>query len=342
MPAKSSRWNGRSLASAALRPLAVVREDHLAHRRDPLLLEEHVLRPAQADPLRPEASGDARVERRVRVGAHLHRPRLVGPDHQLAELAAERRAHGRHRALVEVAGAAVDRDDVALAQRHRVGGAAALVVDRDGHRLRRVVDRDGAHARDARLAHPTRDDRGVARHASARREDPAGRLHPVDVLGRRLDAHEDDRLALPRAALGLVGAEHDVAARRARARGETVREDALRRLGVERRVQALVDAPRVDAHHRLVLRDEAFLGHVDRDPHRRAGRALRRPALQHVERAALDGELQVLHVAEVLLEGRRDANELAVGLGHRLLERVVDARTGARTCARTWAGCRAA
>ena len=45
-------------------------------------------------------------------------------DHQLAELAAERRAHGGDRALVDVAGAAVDGDDVALLERDRLGRLA--------------------------------------------------------------------------------------------------------------------------------------------------------------------------------------------------------------------------
>jgi hypothetical protein len=120
----------------------VVGQDHLAHPLDALLFEEHVLRAAEADPLGPERTRRARVERRVRVGADLHRPRCVGPRHELAELAAQRRAHGGHLAGVDVAAAAVDRDDVALLQRHRldlVRRVAGVVVDRHRHRLRLVV-----------------------------------------------------------------------------------------------------------------------------------------------------------------------------------------------------------
>ena len=44
------------------------REDHLAHGQDPPRLEEHVLRPAEADALGAEAPGDLGVLRRVGVG----------------------------------------------------------------------------------------------------------------------------------------------------------------------------------------------------------------------------------------------------------------------------------
>jgi hypothetical protein len=68
-------------------PGRVVGQDHLAHGLDALLLEEHVLGAAQADPLGAEGAGRARVERGVGVGADLHGARGVGPRHELAELA---------------------------------------------------------------------------------------------------------------------------------------------------------------------------------------------------------------------------------------------------------------
>jgi hypothetical protein len=49
---------------------------------------------------------------------------------------------------------------------------------------------------DGALAHATRDDRGVARHAATRGEHGAGGDDTVKVFRRRLVAHEDDRLSL--------------------------------------------------------------------------------------------------------------------------------------------------
>ena len=52
---------------------------------------------------------------------------------------------------------------------------------------------------------------------------------------------------------------------------------------------------------------------------RRLGGALARAGLQHPELAALDGELEVLHVAVVPLQEAVDAHQLRVGLRHRPL-----------------------
>ena len=49
-------------------------------------------------------------------------------------------------------------------------------------------------------------------------------------------------------------------------------------------------------------RDELLLGHLHGDAHRGQAGALAGAGLQHVEPAALDGELDVLHVAVVALQ----------------------------------------
>ena len=118
----------QELRERGLAALHVVGEDHLADGADALLVEEHVLGAAEPDALGAEAARGAGVERRVGVGAHLHRADVVGPGHQLAELAGERRAHGGDGALEDVAGAAVDRDDVALLERDRLGRTSGVVV----------------------------------------------------------------------------------------------------------------------------------------------------------------------------------------------------------------------
>ena len=71
---------------------------------------------------------------------------------------------------------------------------------------------------------------------------------------------------------------------------------------VDHRVQQLVELRRVDPRHRLLARDQALGDHVDGRLQRGRGRALRRARLQQVEPVVLDGELDVLDVAVVLLE----------------------------------------
>ena len=85
-------------------------------------------------------------------------------------------------------------------------------------------------------------------------------------------------------------------------------------------MQQLVELGRVDAHDGLVLGDEAFGDHVDGHLQRRGSGALAVAGLQHVELLVLDGELHVLHVAVVLLEGVADLVELLERLRHDGLE----------------------
>ena len=72
---------------------------------------------------------------------------------------------------------------------------------------------------------------------------------------------------------------------------------------------------RLDPPEGLLLRDDARLDHVDRDPHGGRRGALRRARLEHVEAATLDRELEVLDVAVVALEPLGDPLELVVRAG---------------------------
>ena len=89
----------------------------------------------------------------------------------------------------DLAGRAGDRDHVALAARSIAAARRTALRPRD-----RSSTRFGAA--DRGLAHAARDDRRVRHEPAARREDALGRDHAVQVVGRRLGAHEDH--ALPR------------------------------------------------------------------------------------------------------------------------------------------------
>jgi hypothetical protein len=79
IPRKSSRCIGRIRSSGSRPPFGRLREDHLAHGQDAVLLEEHVLRPAESDPLRAEKHRRRARRGRVGVGAHAQPPPRVRP-----------------------------------------------------------------------------------------------------------------------------------------------------------------------------------------------------------------------------------------------------------------------
>ena len=70
-PLEVGALHGQELGERAAAPALVARDDHLAHRRDAVALEEHVLGAAEPDALGAEVPRDARVVRRVGVRAHL-------------------------------------------------------------------------------------------------------------------------------------------------------------------------------------------------------------------------------------------------------------------------------
>jgi len=75
----------------------VARQDHLPHAQNPLFGEEHVLGPAEADPLRPEEASDPRILRRIGVGADAERADLVRPLQQPVEVPEDFGLIGLHR-----------------------------------------------------------------------------------------------------------------------------------------------------------------------------------------------------------------------------------------------------
>ncbi len=96
-------------------------------------------------------------------------------------------------------------------------------------------------------------------------------------------------------------------------------------LRVEDRREELHELLRLDAREGFLRRDEALVHHVGRDPHGGETRALAVARLEQIELAVLDRELEVLHVAEALLEQVPHPQELAVRLRHRLFERLARA-----------------
>ena len=143
----------------------------------------------------------------------------------------------------------------------------------------------------------------------------------MNVFRARLDPDQDRFSSGLTQSLRLVGGKHDLAARRAGRSGQAGRERGRLAVRVEHRVQELIERARLDPAHRVLARNEAVVRHLDRAAQRGLRRALAVAGLQHPQLAALDRELEVLHVAIVLLEELGRGDELAEHLGHQRFER---------------------
>ncbi len=85
-------------------------------------------------------------------------------------------------------------------------------------------------------------------------------------------------------------------------------------------------APASIVSQRLLGRQQALVDGVDGEAHGGLRRALGAACLQHVQAAALDGELDVLHVAVVRLERAQDLEQLRVRVGQLVGQLVQRAR----------------
>ena len=237
---KSARWATRSSSRAASSSAGVDGQDHPAHDREPVLGEEHVLGPAQADALGPEPAGVGGVGTVVGVGPH---PEMARPGSRRPSRGWSRtRAAARPRTAAPapsttVAVGAVDGDPVALGHHG--------VPDRE--RAGRRCGRSSAPTT-AGLPQPAGHHGGVADQAAPGGEDALGGQHAVDVLGRGLAADQDHLLAPLGRGRGVVGGEVDPAHRRPRRGAQAPGEHRVPGPG-ELRVEDLVEVLAGDPLH---------------------------------------------------------------------------------------------
>ena len=300
--------------SAARRCLLVGGEDHGAHVVDAVFGKEHVLCAAEADAFGAEEQRLLGVAGDVGVGADLQPAQGVCPAHEGDQVGVVGlHGEGLQFAGDDAAGGSVEGDPVAV----------AIGVSLDAQLLVRLVDDAVSRAGHAALAHAAGDDGGVRCHAAARGENAGCDLHAGDVLRRGFAADEDDVLECSGGArlYSFLGGEDDLTDGRAgRCRQAGGEDFDLLALLHQAGNQEVVDLVWLDAHDGLFLGDEALLDHVDGDAHGGQAGALAIAGLQHVERAVLDGELEVLHVAVVLFHALGAGVQLFVDLGHGALQ----------------------
>src|ERR1019366_339491 len=317
--------HGKQFAQCIAAVFFGIGENHGPHVRQAVLGEEHVLGAAQPNPFGAERARLKSVARNVRVGAHTHAAEGLGPAHELLQLGVVRLGgDGVELAIDDSARCAIKRDPIALLQHLAV----------NAHLTGLLIYIDVTGAGHAALAHAAGDNGGVTRHSTTRRKNAGRNFHSANVLGRGFAAHQDQlRFAvLVELFHRFVRGEDDLTDRRARRRRQSGREHInVLALLIQTRNQKVVELVGFDAEDGLFLRDQAFLDHLDGDPHGRASGALAVTRLQHVEAAVLDGELKVLHVAIVFFQPRGDFAQLVVDVGLDLLEfRDVDRRAHTR------------
>ena len=291
--------------------LFIVRQDHLAHSGNARGIKEHMLRAAQANAFCTKIARRLRIQWRFGVGADFHPATGIGPDHQRAKITHQLRLQRRDFTRHHFSGGTIKRDDIAFMQR----------PSGDAQRFARGINLKAASTRYARTAHATCDNRRMARHAATCGQNAGCGVHAVNVFWAGFNAHQNDGLAALFPFVGSVGVKHNFArscaGRRRQARGQHIAHS----IGIQRRVQQLVQRHRVHPQDSLVRGDEASVGHIDRDFQRCLRGALARSGLQHPQFFTLNGEFNILHIAIMRFEDIEHARQFGVDRGHRFFHR---------------------
>ena len=289
------------------------------------IAQEHVLGAAQADALRAEVAGQLGVLGVVGVGAHAQGAELVGPLQDGVQIAGELGHDQLDRAEDHDALGAIDRDHVAFLD-DDVGAG-------DGGLLLLGVDLERLDTADAGGAHAASDDGRMAGLAAMAGQDALSGNHTLEVIRIRFPAHENDRMALVRTLDGVIGAEHDLTHRSARARVQSARQHLKRCRGIELRMEELIELAGIDALYCRFAVDEALFNHLDSDAERRSGGALAGAGLQHPKFSLLNGELNVAHVMVAVLEDHKDALQILGRLRERWIRcQILDGLGVANAC----------
>ena len=198
-----------------------------------------------------------------------------------------------------------------------------------GELLVGLVHLDVAAAGDAAGAHAAGHNGRVAGHAAAHGEDALGILHALDVLGRGLQADQDDLLASLALLHGVFSGEDDLAAGSAGGSGQSGSHGlgSLQGFGVELGMEQSVQLLGVEHQQGFLLGLHALVDKVAGNLDGGSGGALAVTGLEHIELAVLHGELHILHIVIVALQQVADFLELLEGLGE-LLSHLGDGHGG--------------
>ena len=278
----------------------------------------------EADARGAERDGVLGLLGRVGIGADLQPGDLRAPLHQrgihpvsFALLRVERlldedlddfRGGSRELAGINVPGCPVDGKEIPFLERLAVHGES----------LGAVINLQRTRAANADLAHLTRDQRGMRTDTSFRREDAFGSNHAAQVFGRGFGADEHNFFAPGGGGVRAIGVEIHFSGGRARAGGQTFRDDPRSLLGLcfKDGREKLVKLIRGVASDGGLPVNEFLPGHIHGELERRHRRALAVAGLEHEHLAVLNREFEVLHFLEVCFQSLADVVEFGVGGGH--------------------------
>ncbi len=163
----------------------------------------------------------------------------------------------------------------------------------------------------ARRTHTTCNNRCVARLTTMAGKNAFGCNHALEVIRVGLPTHQYTRHALGGLGNGVVGREDNLANSSTGAGIQATCKNFYLSFGVKLRVQKLIELSRVNARDSLVARNKTLIDHLDGNLECSSCRALTHTSLKHPQLALLNSELNVAHIAVMILERNKDLLKFA-------------------------------
>ena len=160
-------------------------------------------------------------------------------------------------------------------------------------------------------------------HTAPHGQDTGRGTHAFDIFRGGLFADQDGLLAGSGSFHGSLGGKDDGADGSTRGSGQTLGQDRGFLLGgrVEDRVQDFIQLGRGDPHYGGLLVDHTLFYHIGRHLQGGQAGALANTALQHPQVTFLDGEFDILHILEVILQFQADIVQLLIYIRHSFFKR---------------------
>ncbi len=262
---------------------------------------------AQTDTLSAQLARLFSVSRCVCICTNLELSELICPSHNSAELACDFSVNRRDNSVVDVTCRAVNRDVVAL----------FVNLAAESELLILLVHNDVAAARYTAGTHTARNNGCVRGHTAANGQNTLCNLHTGNILRRGLQTNQNNLFASVVPKLSVLSREYNLTASSAGRCAQALagRSCSLQSLRVELRVQERVEVSRVDHSNSLLLVNHSLVNEVARNLQRSLSCSLTVSCLEHIELAALDCELHILHISVVILECFANLFELCKSLG---------------------------
>mmetsp|Transcript_2573 Transcript_2573/g.4662 ORF Transcript_2573/g.4662 Transcript_2573/m.4662 type:complete len:203 (+) Transcript_2573:946-1554(+) len=157
--------------------LPLVTKNQLAYLADTFRLEEHVFRPAQSNTIRTVLAGFLRIVGRVGICQDIHSTNLVYGVHEGFQIATNGRWGDELLSIQYLSSVAVETNKVTLLE--HLHGA---VLHGDSQFSFLLINANGVAATDARATPSTRNDSGVACHATTSSQNALGAVPEFQAI----------------------------------------------------------------------------------------------------------------------------------------------------------------